>query len=272
MISISTKEFIQLANYMRSNYGINLKMEKKYLVVGRLQNLLAEKKMNSFTDYFEYVLSDKTGQALTMLINKLTTNHTFFMREREHFDYFRSTALPNWANSQAISKDLRTWSAGCSTGEEPYTIAMIIADYFGDQKEKWDTRILASDISEQAITSAGEGIYLNEQMAVLPNKWQRNYFVKIDDDRSEVVDRIKQEVIFRRCNLMSEVFPFKKKFHVIFCRNVMIYFDTPTKNELVNKFYEATESGGYLFVGHAESLDRNETRYKYIIPAVYRKE
>lgn len=272
MISISTKEFMQLADYMRNNYGINLKSEKKYLVVGRLQNLLAEKNMNSFGEYFQYVISDKSGQAVTVLINKLTTNHTYFMREREHFDYFRSTVLPFWADAQAKSRDLRIWSAGCSTGEEPYTIAMLLADYFAYEKDKWDTRILASDISEQAITAAGKGLYLNEQIAVLPEKWQKNYFTRIDDESSVVQDRLKREVIFRRFNLMSELFPFKQKFHVIFCRNVMIYFDNQTKMELVNKFYEASEPGAYLFIGHSESLERKATRYKYITPAVYRKE
>lgn len=272
MISISDKEFMQLADYVKHHYGLHLKAEKKYLVTGRLQSLLLESRISSFNEYFQYILSDKTGRAAAMLINKLTTNHTFFMREREHFDFLKNTALPYWINKQAANRDLRIWSAGCSSGEEPYTIAMILADYLGQEKAKWDTRILASDISEKAIAAANQGIYTNEQIAVLPDHWQKKYFAKIDDTKSEVASNIKQDVIFRRCNLISEVFPFKKKFHIIFCRNVMIYFDGATKNELVHKFYASTAPGGYLFIGHSESLERNETSYKYVIPAVYRKE
>ncbi len=271
MIKISEPEFKQLADYMKNNYGINLKTEKKYLVVGRLQNLLLEKQMKSFSEYFDYIIADKSGDAVTGLVDRITTNHTYFMREGDHFEYLKSTLLPYWLSSSANNRDLRLWSAGCSTGEEPYTLAMVIADFFGPNKT-WDTRILATDISDQAITRARQGIYLNEQITALPSYWKKNYFTMIDNEKSTVIDTIKHEVIFSRFNLMSKHFPFKKKFHLIFCRNVMIYFDALTKIELINKFYEATEPGGYLFVGHSESLDRKASNYRYIMPAIYRKE
>jgi len=270
MVAITQKEFRQLAAFIKSNYGIHLKEEKKTLVTGRLQNELAKNNFNSFSEYFEYILSDKSGNAVATLIEKITTNHTFFMRESNHFFYFRDKVLPHLKKT-ITDKDLRIWSAGCSSGEEPYTLAMIIDEFFGEEKVLWDTKVLATDISTKVLEEAKRGIYSIEDTDVLPPQWKLKYLKNLDDKNSVITDKIKKEVIFRRFNLMDRIFPFRKKFHVIFCRNVMIYFDAQTKRELVNKFYDLTEYGGYLFIGHSESLNRNETKYKYIMPAVYRK-
>ncbi|MEN6313426.1 MAG: protein-glutamate O-methyltransferase CheR [Clostridiaceae bacterium] len=269
--TITDKEFWQLSKYIKANYGINLKEEKRALVIGRLHNVLMQNNFKSFSEYFDYVISDKTGNAAATLINKITTNHTFFMREADHFHFFRDTVLPYLAG-KAKEKDLRIWSAGCSSGEEPYTLAMIIEDYFGLEKKWWDTKILATDISSKVLDTAKQGKYENEALANIPVHWKNSYFKKCDSEHYVIVDKLKNEVIYRKFNLMDEVFPFKRKFNVIFCRNVMIYFDSPTKNKLVNKFYDFTEPGGYLFIGHSESLNRDETKYKYLMPAVYRKE
>jgi Methylase of chemotaxis methyl-accepting proteins len=272
MLTITDKEFTKLAEYMKTFYGINLKPEKKTLVIGRLQNVLIQGNFPDFTTYFNCILSDKSGEAVTTLINKLTTNHTFFMREVEHFTYFKNTVLPYLASIQANKRDLRIWSAGCSSGEEPYTLAMIISDYFGISKKNWDTKILATDISTKVLDMAEKGLYTSEDISMIPKSWKSQYFTKINEQLYGICNTIKNEVIFRRLNLNNTSFPFTKKFHVIFCRNVMIYFDTKTKKELVERFYELTDPGGYLFIGHSESLSRDESKYKYIIPAVYRKE
>jgi chemotaxis protein methyltransferase CheR len=272
MYTITEKEFTNLADYMRINYGINLKPEKKTLVIGRLQNVLLQGEFPDFTAYFNYIMSDPTGEAVVTMLNKLTTNHTFFMREVEHFSYFKKSVLPYLASSQANKKDLRIWSAGCSSGEEPYTLAMILSDYFGTSKNLWDTKILATDISTNALEKAVKGIYSLEDICALPDSWRTKYFRKLNVDSVALSEAIKQDVIFRRLNLNNVSLPFTKKFHVIFCRNVMIYFDAQTKKKLVERFYELTEPGGYLFIGHSESLDRGESPYKYIMPAVYRKE
>lgn len=271
MINITDSEFTKLADYIRQNYGINLKKEKKGLVMGRLNNVLFQNNIKSFSDYYDYILSDSTGDAVATLIDRITTNHTFFMREAEHFHYFRDKVLP-YLKETVKNNDLRIWCAGCSTGEEPYTLAMILDEFFGNGKAVWDTKVLATDISDRALEKARKGIYGSEQIAVLPASWRLKYFKKLDDDNYIIVDRIQNEVIYRKLNLISASFPFRKKFHVIFCRNVMIYFNYRTKQELVNKFYDLTETGGYLFLGHSESLNREETKYKYIMPAVYRKE
>lgn len=271
MVTITEKEFRQLADFIKDHYGIHLKKEKIALVNGRLQHVLMQKSFNSFSAYLDYIRTDRTGEAVKTLINKITTNHTFFMREADHFDFFKNTVLP-YMVTIIKDKDLRIWSAGCSTGEEPSTLAMIINDFLGPDKGLWDTRILATDISDKVLETAKKGIYANENLAVLPAHWKLNYFKKIDGNKSILVDKIKNEIIYRKFNLIDKVFPFKKRFHIIFCRNVMIYFDNMTKKELVDKFYEFTEPGGYLFIGHSESLNRGETKYRYISPAVYRKD
>lgn len=269
--SITDKEFYQLAAYIKNNYGINLKKEKKSLVTSRLHKVLVNSGFNNFTEYYNHIISDKTGNAATILVNKITTNHTFFMREIEHFIYFKDIVLKYLTNT-ANNKDLRIWSAGCSSGEEPYTLAMIIDEFFGREKPLWDTKILATDISGQVLETALKGIYDNEKIETIPKSWRQEYFKRYDNESSIIVNKIKNEVIYRKFNLMDEVFPFKKKFHAIFCRNVMIYFDSKTKVELINKFYDMTESGGYLFIGHSETIDREKSNYRYIKPAIYRKE
>ncbi len=269
MINLKDSEFKELTEYIKKNYGINLSA-KKHLIEGRLSNMLTEKGFTNFSEYIEYIFSDTSGVEITLLVNKLTTNHTFFMRESSHFDYFRDKILPSLENTVS-NRDLRIWSAGCSSGEEPYTLAMILSDYFGPSKARWNTKILATDISVKVLEAAARGIYTEEAISNIPKYWKLKYFNKVDDENYQVSDEIKNEIIFRIFNLMDNEFPFKKKFHVIFCRNVMIYFDAKTKMELINKFYDITEPGGYLFIGHSESINKEETRYKYVMPAVYRK-
>jgi chemotaxis protein methyltransferase CheR len=271
VITITNNEFSQLASYIKANYGINLKEEKQALVTGRLQNVLIQKGFNNFTEYYNYILKDKSGEAVVTLLNKITTNHTFFLREEDHFYYLRDNILPI-LTSQVKSKDLRIWSAGCSSGEEPYTIAMLLDEFFGPEKLAWDTKVLATDISSKKLEEAQNGIYNTGEISVLPSSWKLKYFNRYDNENSILNERLRKEVIYRKFNLMEEKFPFKKKFHVIFCRNVMIYFDAQTKQELVDKFYDSLEYGGYLFIGHSEAINRETTKLKFIKPAIYKKE
>jgi len=269
MIEIADHEFKELIIYVKKNYGINLS-KKKNLIEGRLSNLLLEKGFTNFSQYLQYVFADGTKVEMTNLINKLTTNYTYFMRETDHFAYIKNEVLP-YLQATNKEKDLRIWSAGCSTGEEPYTLAMIMADYFGNTKMFWNTKILATDISVNVLETAEKGIYPQEALQAIPPIWKTNYFKKMDAENYKISEQIKQEIVFRIFNLMDETFPFKHKFHVIFCRNVMIYFDDKTKRQLIQKFYDMTASGGYLFIGHSESINRQETAYQYVMPAVYRK-
>jgi len=269
MINIKDAEFRQITEYIKKNYGINL-TQKKHLIEGRVSNMIIEQGFNNFTDYLKFIFADTSGKEINSLINKLTTNHTFFMREAQHFEYFSEIVLPLLESNSKL-KDLRIWSAGCSSGEEPYTLAMIMKEYFGDNKFMWDTKILATDISQRVLEIAEIGIYSGEAIKNIPKNWETKYFNIIEGNNYQISNEIKAEVIYRKFNLMNEAFPFKKRFNVIFCRNVMIYFDQKTKMELINKFYDMTEPGGYLFIGHSETIDKVESKYKYIMPAVYRK-
>jgi chemotaxis protein methyltransferase CheR len=192
------------------------------------------------------------------------------MRESKHFDYFSSTVLP-YLQENVDDRDLRIWSAGCSTGEEPYTLQMIMHDFFGGKAPLWDKQLLATDISTSVLETAKAGIYPLEAISEIPSYWRLNYFNMLGGERVEVSPGIRSNITFRAFNLMEARFPFKKKFHAIFCRNVMIYFDQETRMSLVNKFYDSLEYGGYLFIGHSETVDRAGTPFKYIMPAVYRR-
>lgn len=270
MIDITENEFSQFSLFIKRNYGINLKSEKKVMFTGRLQGVLSDIGCESFTDYYEYIVSDTTGQAAITLIDKVTTNHTFFMREADHFAYFKEQILP-YLKLTVTDRDLRIWCAASSSGEEAYTLAMILDEYFGTEKLLWDKKILATDISESVLSTAIKGIYSEERICPLPTLWKQNYFQKYNDENWVVRNSIKNEVIFRRFNLMEQYFPFKKKFHVIFCRNVMIYFDNETKDNLIRKFYDSLERGGYLFLGHSETINRMNSNFEYVMPSVYRK-
>lgn len=268
LLTIKESEFKKLVEYIKKNYGINL-MQKKHLVEGRLNKVIIEKGYDCYEEYLHSVYNNPIE--LKQLINLLTTNHTYFMREPEHFKYIKEVILP-YLEKNIKDKDLRIWSSASSTGEEPYTLAMIIADYFENKKSGWDTKILATDISNRALEIAKRGVYLKEEVEKLPPEWIKKYFIKIDENRYEIVKKIKSEVHFAPYNLMQEKMPFKKNFHLILCRNVMIYFEKETKDELVKKFYNHTEQGGYLIIGLSESIDKNITQYRFLRPSIFRKE
>ena len=207
---------------------------------------------------------------VTALLNKLTTNYTYFLREEEHFQYLNSTVLPALAKKHERDKVLSIWSAGCSSGEEPYTISIYLKEFFGANASQWDTRILATDISQQILNTARNPHYNGEALERMPATWKQKYFTKTGADSYTIAPIIKQNVIFQTFNLMNPIH-FKRSFDLIFCRNVMIYFDQPTKDALVRRFFNATVPGGYLFIGHSEGLSKTDCPYEYIMPAIYQK-
>jgi chemotaxis protein methyltransferase CheR len=181
------------------------------------------------------------------------------------------TALPEWTK-RITNHDLRIWSAGCSSGEEPYTIAMVLDEYFGIEKPKWDSTILATDLSPKVLATAKQAIYPDEHVEQLSPQWQKKFFKKLGPNQWQIVPHIAKEVVFSQFNLMGGFERFKKKFHIIFCRNVMIYFDNPTKAALSKRYYSVLEPGGYLFIGLSETLSGLNTDFKQIAPAIYKKE
>lgn len=270
MIPMTDREFAELAEFIKARAGIHLKAEKRAMMAGRLQQMVQDKGMTSFSEYYSFLRTGGSAAELALLVDKISTNHTFFMRESEHFSYFQHHVLPELMKRTG-ERDLRVWSAGCSSGEEPYTLSMIIDEAFSGGRNGWDTQLLATDISSAVLETARRGSYAAGAMNGLPDSWRKKYFEPLAEGRYSVKPHLRSQVLFRRFNLMEERFPFTRRFHAIFCRNVMIYFDHATRYKLVRKFYEWTEPGGYLFIGHSESLDRGLTDYRYIMPAVYRK-
>jgi len=267
-LSISDNDFNRLVKFVQTNYGIDLS-QKKQLITGRLSTPLKQRGYKSFTDFVNHVLQTKDNELITLLLDKLTTNYTFFMREKEHLDLFCQKIIPDIVQRHQRDKTLAIWSAGCSTGEEPYNITMFLFDYLGAQASQWDTRVLATDISQKALATAKRGVY--ELPDTIPSHWRKRYFVPVSGtSQYTVAPEIKNNVIFQTFNLMDPI-RFRLKFDVIFCRNVMIYFDQPTKDALVKRFYDATNPGGYLLIGHSECLNKATIPYKYLKPATYRK-
>lgn len=266
--NINEDDFQRLITFVKAGYGIDL-AGKQFIVQSRLANYLSDCGFADFSEYLEVVFSDTSGREAANLINRLTTNHTYFMRESEHFDHFEKVFLPQM-EKMVRDHDLRIWSAGCSFGNEPYNLAMCLDDYFGFRQHSWDLKILATDISFNALRSAQRGIYSEQALSDLPEEWRQKYFDPTQHGLYRIKDSLRSNVIFKYHNLMDEI-SFKKKFDLIVCRNVMIYFDDKTKSDLCKRFYNATEDGGYFYIGHAESAPA-DMPYVREQPAVYRKE
>jgi len=267
---ITDEEFSRISVFMKQRYGIDLS-QKKVIVNGRLENYVRNNGWKNYHEYMDAVESDKTGTQEKMLVNFLTTNHTYFMREFEHFDFFKSVVLPWLRTKESAKRDLRIWCGAASTGEEPYMIAMVLADFFGLERGQWDTKVLATDISTKVLKQAMTGVYSAEQLKNLPEAWKRHFFKAVaGGSQYQVTEELKEEVLFRQFNLMDP-FPFKKQMHTIFLRNVMIYFDERTKSELLQKVCDALVPGGYLFIGTTETLDRSNTPLEIIKPSIFRK-
>ncbi|MDD7403506.1 MAG: protein-glutamate O-methyltransferase CheR [Butyribacter sp.] len=266
---LSDEEFFRIVHYVRSRYGIDLS-HKRTLITGRLENYLLREGYQSYREYISLVEQNPNGEEAHNLINVLTTNHTYFMREWLHFEYLQKEVLP-WikAKEEKKARDVRIWSAASSTGEEPYTIEMVLNDFFS-LDNRWDTQVLATDISTRVLQKAKSGIYLGEQIQPLPETWKRRYFKAINEEEYQVVPSLRKQIVFRQFNLMDEI-PFKGQFHVVFLRNVMIYFEEETKRQLLKRIYNHMADGGYLFIGTTESIDKTATDFRYIRPSVYRK-
>lgn len=267
---MTEEEFRRISTFIKQKYGIDM-TGKKEIVRGRLENHIKSSGFGSFKAFMNAVEKDASGVQEKMLVNLLTTNYTYFMREFEHFDFLRNVVLP-WAKAkESRTKDLRIWCGAASTGEEPYMIAMVLQEFLGLDRSQWDTRVLATDVSTQVLQQAMAGVYGAEQLKNVPEDWKKHFFRAVGGGMQfQVKPELKQQVIFRKFNLMDE-FPFKKKLHVVFLRNVMIYFDEKTKKELVQKVYDNLVPGGYLFIGMTETLDRGSTPFEIIQPSIFRK-
>lgn len=272
IIPITDGEFGQISQLVYDEFGIHLTDQKKSLVISRLNKVLHQRGFRSFHDYYEFVVNDKTGEALKELVTKISTNHSYFYREKEHFEWLEKKVLPDIEARRLRTGEntLRIWSAGCASGEEVYTTAMVLREYFGKSISEWDIGLLATDISMKVLQNALLGEYEENRLRELPVPMRDRYF-KSKGEHFVLTQEIKDMVLFKKLNLMDAQYPFRGQFDVVFCRNVMIYFDQPTREALVNRFYQVVRPEGWLFIGHSESLSQTRTPFAYVRPAIYRK-
>lgn len=271
---LSEKEFRLISDLVYKHCGINLHDGKKELVRARLAKRLREGNFDTFSEYIRHVLEDPTGREFSMLVDSLSTNLTKFFREEQHFEYLRSQFLPRIlaAKQARQSPRIRGWSAGCSTGEEPYSIAITLLEAVAGRGH-WDVKLLATDVSTRVLERAKKGVYDKERVDPIPLPLRNKYLLHRKDrgrDLYEVGDALRNVILFRYLNLMED-WPVRGPLDFIFCRNVMIYFDKPTQGRLINRYYDLLASGGVLFTGHSESLTGIEHRFRYVQPTIYAK-
>ncbi|CEN26911.1 CheR family methyltransferase [Paraclostridium sordellii] len=267
-MKLTNKDFVRLKTFMYNNYGINLE-NKRTLIETRLVLMVKRLGFEDFKSYIDSLMLDKTGDQAAILVEKLTTNFTYFMREEQHFEFLRNEVfLPHLKKPRVGG--LKIWSAASSTGEEPYCIAMLASSVFG-RNTKLKVSISASDISNNVLKQAKSGVYSQDKIDKLPQAWVKNFFQQIDNRNYAICDSIKSLVDFKYFNLNNSIGWERNKYDVIFCRNVMIYFDNPTKQNLSKKLYDALKPGGYLIIGMSENLSNLKTDFERVKPSVYRK-
>lgn len=270
---LKDSDFEKISSLVYQKCGINLHGGKKELVSARLGKRLREGGFRSFSDYYSYATSDAGADELVRMIDSLSTNLTYFFREESHFAKL-STLLPVfWENAAKQRSDpkLLVWCAGCSTGEEPYSVAMTARETLKERAEK--VKILATDISTKVIGHAEDGVYPVEKVKKIPPALLNKYFQRGSgklNSQLRVKKEIRDMIRFKLFNLMHPP-PSDVLFDVIFCRNVMIYFDKPTQQKLVENFFNSLRKGGYFFIGHSESLTSLTHAFKYVEPSVYKK-
>lgn len=271
-MELNDKEFDFFSSLIYQKSGIFLRENKKSLLRSRLAKRMRTLKINSYQDYYDYVENDTKNEEIVYLLDAISTNVTSFFREINHFKLLKDKIIPEIVNKK--EGYINIWSSACSTGEEPYTIAITIQDLLPDYK-KYNIKILATDISKTVLEKAEAGIYPAEKTKKEVNQMiLQKYFIKTKSEKGPayaVKQQLKDIIRFRMFNLNSNDWPFQKKFDIIFCRNVMIYFNKETQTTLVNKFSHYLKKGGYLLVGHSESLTGIKHDLNYYQATVYKK-
>ena len=271
---LSDIDFRRFSALIYEKCGIHLRGGKKELVRARLSKRMREAGFEDFKAYYRFLTQDESGNELVMMLDAISTNLTSFFREEKHFDFLENDIFPTYvAELEAgIRRRRLFWSAGCSSGEEAYSLAICLLEHFGDEAGR-HMKVLATDISTKVLAQAGSGVYRASRLDRVPNALLRKYFQRgygKQEGYFRVKPLLKEVVEFRRVNLM-EPFTFKRRFDLILCRNVMIYFDRTAQAALVNKFYDALRGGGYLFVGHSETLTGIDHPFTYVKPSIFCK-
>ncbi len=271
---LSDAQFKKMAAFIYDACGIHLSIVKKTMLTSRLIGRLRALSMDSFEDYYDHVTDDRGRGEVTHLIDAVATNKTDFFREESHFSFLVSTLLPRLKSERVITQNcLQIWSAGCASGEEPYTMAMVLAEY-AKKCPGFDFKIFGSDISTRILKQANAGIYQDRKITQIPQDMVQRYMLKgrgENQGRHRIVPELQGKVTFKQVNFTDRVFPFKTLFDVIFCRNVIIYFDKKTQIHLFKKFYEHLKPGGFFLIGHSEMMPAVGAQFEKVEPTVYRK-
>lgn len=266
----SDKSFNFIRKLIADKTGITLSDAKRDMVYSRLSRRLRKLKIDSFDRYCE-LLQEGNEDELVQFINAITTNLTSFFRENHHFDYLKNKVLPGLFSTKK-EKRLRIWSAGCSTGEEAYSIAMVVSELVGSRRD-WDIKILATDLDTNVVATAAKGIYHESRINGISKERLRKYFIKSRKNESgevAILPELKQMITFKQLNLMHE-WPMKGPFDIIFCRNVVIYFSKDTQRILFDRFSNIIVDEGHLFIGHSESLFKVSDSFTLIGGTIYKK-
>lgn len=272
VIELKAGEFSLFRHYIYNKVGIALSEQKSPLIKGRLNKRLIQLKLGSFRAYYDYLVNDFSGEELSYFISAISTNVTSFFREEAQWKWLEGY-LPTLINHKKREKKIRIWSAGCSSGEEPYTILMFLQQHLSDF-ETWDIKILATDISKKVLSIAIHGSYDAKQVGELPKMVVLNAFEKElvgGEVRYRIIDSLRQKVMFRLYNLVTDPFLFKNHFDMIFCRNVMIYFDEETRHQVVERFGKVLSNGSPLFLGGSESLVAHDHHFTQAGSSIYLK-
>jgi chemotaxis protein methyltransferase CheR len=270
-LQLGEQEFNFIRTVVEKNAGIVLGSNKRQLVQGRLARRIRELGLSSVAEYCE-IIRNGGPEELVSLINAITTNVTSFFRENHHFEALSAVMLPEAMGRNERTRRLRIWSAGCSSGEEPYSIAMAAAEFLA-QVRGWDFKILATDIDSEIISTAANGEYPLDRLTGISDERRRHWFVNdgsVRDGHSRASSALQSLITFRTLNLMGE-WPMRGPFDVIFCRNVMIYFDQATRDRLILRYANLLADGGYLCLGHSESIHMQHSRFKLVGRTIYRK-
>ena len=270
---ISEKDFDLFRSLIKKEVGISLRHSKKKMLGLKLSRRLQDLGLSSYFDYYHYILKPESVKELQCLVNIITIDQTSFFRGEKQFELLRERVLPELVQRKAEEKRIRIWSSGCSTGQEPYSLAMLVYE-MDNVSISWDIKILATDANTQSLKIAYLGKYRADQVAEVPSDYLIKYFRKEISEGEEVFrikKSLKQRLIFRRLNLLKSINQLKWPIDLIFCRNVMIYFDFATKKKIIDQFYNLLEPEGYLCLGLSESLLGIDDRFSLIERAIYRK-
>ncbi|GAB1410128.1 protein-glutamate O-methyltransferase [Desulfovibrionales bacterium] len=269
---MTDRELKQFGDFIYTELGIKITPAKKTMLQARLQRRLRMLNLRSYGEYLDYLQSLKGLEVeLPQMVDAVTTNTTSFFREPRHFEFLTRNILPTWQKKHP-RQAFAVWNAGCSSGEEPYTTAMVLMDYH-ERISPLQFSILATDISTEILQKAARAVYEEEKIATIPPDFRRKYLLRSKNKKKglvRIVPELRAQVSFRRLNFMDD-FHFREKMNLIFCRNVMIYFDRKTQAELVEKFCNHLEPGGYFFCGHSESLAGINLPLKQLAPATYQR-